>query len=316
MTDELLLAIDGGGSKTDVCIARMGTSKKPNVIGRARGGPSNLTAMGVDRVEEILTSVIGLAASKAGLSRPRFDRAIIALAGGGNTKLCEQLENRLAANTSGKVRVFSDAELILAIAEALAPEDHAAVAILVGTGSVAYARDPKSLDTVRVGGWGPLIGDDGSGFWIGRSAIRSVLMQHDEQRPRSDLANSIYESIGASSARDLVGKIYKKEQPSAALAGLAPFVFQAAADGDAIAQRILVEAAICIGVLIGQISDKLNTPPEKTVVACGGSLITQKTLLTERVDELVKANGTNELYFIEDPVSAAVQLAASPRFSV
>ena len=316
MTSPLLLAIDGGGTKTDACIAKLDGSKQPEVIGRAQGGPANLNLLGADEVIHHLKPIIDRAAAAAGLSNPQFDRMIVALAGGGSSKQCEQVEKGLVALSCDSVQVVSDAELILAIAEALAPEDCAAVAIIVGTGSVAFGRDPKSLDLKRAGGWGPVIGDDGSGFWIGRAALRSILQSSDDQQPMSDMAKAFSDALAANTARELVTKVHQGGQPATVLASLAPLVINAAEAGDAEARQILVEAAICIGILIGQISDKLEQPPENTVVACGGSIITKQTILTERVEEFVKTNGTRELYFIEDPVTAAIQLAASPRFGL
>ena len=316
MTAPLLLAVNSGGSKTDACIARIDSNSEPVIIGRAQAAPTNLNMQGVEEVSSQLLVVIRKAMAETGQPDLRFERVIVALAGGGNPRQCQQVEEKLACLQCDSIHVGCDAEFILAIAEALAPEDCAAVGIIVGTGAVAFGRDPKSVEIRRAGGWGPVIGDDGSGFWIGRAAVRSILQMSDDQQPMPELASAFFDATGAMSARDLVSKIHECGQPATKLATMAPLVIKAADEGDATAREILVEAAICIGLLIGQISDKLEQPPENTVVACGGSIVTKQTLLTERVEELVRTNGTRELYFIEDPVTAAIQLAASSKFSL
>lgn len=307
-TEELVLSIDGGGTKTDVCIARAETGQAAEVIGRATGGPANLTSSGVERVIDVLEKVIDEACEDAGVSSGQFDRAVIALAGGADRAGCRQIERWMNGRSCEKVRVISDADLILSVAEALAPAGSAAIGLLVGTGSIAYFRMPNELDTRRVGGWGSVLGDDGSGYWIGRAALRRVLQEADDEVAPGLLAKGLFQELGAKTARGLIAKVHQ-ENTTATIAGLTPVVFAAAEAGDDAAREILMEAAIHIGLLVAQVVGRVDSSPEGIVVAAAGSVVTRPSPFRVRVEELIRVGGIKEIHFVDDPVVAAIQLA-------
>lgn len=308
-TNELILSIDGGGTKTDACIAQTGDDGRPEVIGRARGGASNLTSLGVGRVISELERVIAAAVEDAGVADRRFQRTIVALAGGADRGRCREIKRWLEEGPCEHVRVVSDAEMILSIAEALAPNGSVAIGLLVGTGSVAFFRKPNALDTQRAGGWGPVLGDDGSGYWIGRAAIRRVLQAADEGRTDGLLATELFQAMEANSPRELVTKVHKSYETTPTIASLAPVVFKAAKAGDQTAREILMEAAIHVGLLVAQVVRRIGASPEGVVVACAGGVITRKSVFSLRVEELIRSGGIKEVHFVEDPAEAAVQLA-------
>lgn len=310
-SSRLVLSIDGGGTKTDVCIARTSPGESPEVIGRSRGGPTNLTSLGSARVIEELDKAISEAINEAGISERRFDKSIVALAGAADSKGRAEIEKWLISETQGDVRVISDAEFVLSVAEALAPKGSAAIGLLVGTGSVAFFRKQTSLDIMRAGGWGPVLGDDGSGYWIGRAALRRVLQAADEGKPLGVLAKELFEATGATTPRGLISKIHETTETTPRIASLAPFVFSAAETGDEMAREILLEAAVYIGLLVSQVLSRMGDGSEIAVVACAGSVVNRESVFTKQVEELLRATGISEVFFVDDPAFAAIQLASS-----
>src|SRR5439155_26556427 len=118
----------------------------------------------------------------------------------------------------------------------------AGVVIVAGTGSIAYGHD-GSGHAARAGGWGYLLGDEGSGFWIGRRALAAVVRQADGRGPVTQLTGLILDRMGITRPGDLIHETYYRDLKRQAIAALAPLVQQAHAAGDAVADHILQRAA-------------------------------------------------------------------------
>lgn len=145
-----------------------------------------------------------------------------------------QLAAALAAETGARVAVASD----VVTAHAGALDGRAGVLLIAGTGAAALGVD---ADGVRlVDGWGPELGDFGSGSWLGREALRAVLRHSAGHSPDTTLAAAIGERIGAAS--DIAEWLASPEPLARRLATLAPLVLDAAATGDRIAVEIATEA--------------------------------------------------------------------------
>ncbi|MBF6593720.1 MAG: ATPase [Thermaceae bacterium] len=144
----------------------------------------------------------------------------------------------------------------------------AGIVVYAGTGSVAY-HIAQNGSVVRAGGHGYLIGDEGGGFWIGKTALRQVVRWRDEgsddlQRP---LARLLYEQIGGSDWSGVRAYVYGGGRQ--AVAALAPSVGQAALAGDEAAKTILLEAGLELASLAQTLLRRLGQLP---VVLCGGAL--------------------------------------------
>jgi N-acetylglucosamine kinase-like BadF-type ATPase len=133
-----------------------------------------------------------------------------------------------------KVLVVNDALVAL---EAGAPE-RPGVVVIAGTGSIAYGRNERN-QAARAGGWGYMLGDEGSGYWIGRAALRAVLRESDRRGPATQLTGRLLDYYGVSRAQDLIHQVYHGTLRPAAIASLAQCVQGAFTDGDAVAIGIL-----------------------------------------------------------------------------
>ncbi len=114
--------------------------------------------------------------------------------------------------------------------------------IISGTGSIAYGRNARN-EGARAGGWGHVLGDEGSGFWIGRAALRAVLREADRRGPRTVLTPLLLKHFGVLEAQSLIHEVYQSDLRPAVIGSLARSVQAAFSEGDEIAAGILRGAA-------------------------------------------------------------------------
>jgi N-acetylglucosamine kinase-like BadF-type ATPase len=116
------------------------------------------------------------------------------------------------------------------------------VVIISGTGSICYGRNARD-EGARAGGWGHVLGDEGSGYWIGRAALRAVLREADRRGPRTKLTPLLLQHFGVDEAQKLIHEVYQNSLRPASIGSLARSVQAASAEGDQAAQGILRGAA-------------------------------------------------------------------------
>ena len=145
----------------------------------------------------------------------------------------QELASRLAAATGAAVAVASD--VVTAHAGALAGD--AGVLLIAGTGAAALGIDADGARLID--GWGPELGDFGSGSWLGREALRAVLRADDGLGPTTALTSAIAAPVGAAS--DVQAWLAQDAPLPRRLATLAPLVLDAAETGDDVASRIVAE---------------------------------------------------------------------------
>ena len=85
--------------------------------------------------------------------------------------------------------------------------DQPGVVVIAGTGSIAYGRNERN-QAARAGGWGYMLGDEGSGYWIGRAALRAVLREADRRGPATQLTGLLLNYYGVARAQDLIHQVY------------------------------------------------------------------------------------------------------------
>ena len=135
--------------------------------------------------------------------------------------------------------VWANHDLRIALAGALGGD--AGIVIVAGTGSAAYGRTEDG-QSWQAGGWGWLMDDPGSGYWLGRRALRAIAEEADDRGKPTSLTNLIVQQMGLNSIRELRDKLYgpkKTVTPIQKITGLAPLVTSAAEDGDQVAKENL-----------------------------------------------------------------------------
>lgn len=308
-SNELVLGIDGGGTKTVAWLARCSPSAEPSVLGRGMAGAANPQAVGFAKAIENLDRAIAAAFDHAQTESGPLAAAVLALAGS------DREENRQVLRQWAKhrhlahrFRVVHDALPVLA---AGSPEGWG-VALISGTGSLAFgqSRDGRSA---RAGGWGFLLGDEGSGYAIARTGLRAAAKSADGRGPATQVLGALLERLKLREPHELVPAVYKIAADPAAIASLADVVTQTAGEGDTIAQSILDEAAGDLAALVAAVARKLDlsSAPFPLVLA-GGVLLGGKDVqrcLDAHINSLRLR--PDPVTTVPDPVAGAVRLAES-----
>lgn len=278
------LGLDIGGSSSRARLVEDG-----QVVAEADGPGANVAVLPPDLVQ----SRLGALLSNMGAMRP--DACCAGSAGAEVPAGRERLAKLLASILPGcRVTVVHDARLVLAAAGVVS-----GIALISGTGSVAYGRDRDGREA-RAGGWGWLIGDDGSAAWLARKAAREVMRRSDAGEPLGRLGDVMLGAVSARNSTEMVGYLHGLEEPRewAALAGV---VFQVAGE-DAGAAALVERTASALCDLVSSVRTRLGV--DGPLVLAGG-LILNQPLLEEAVRRRVGAATRLE----EPPVAGAVKLA-------
>lgn len=227
-----VLGIDAGGTKT-VCLL---ADDHGCVLAEARRAGANLQAVGELEVEKVLHDVMEEALG----ARDIVPAAICLGIAGVDRPDDFDVVRRIMKRIGYKARVLIVNDALVAL-EAGAP-GQPGVVVISGTGSICYGRNAQG-DAARSGGWGYVLGDEGSGYWIGRAALRAVLREADRRGPRTALSGLLLDHFGVTQAQGLIRAVYHDNLKPAAIGALAKSVQTAFSEGDGVARGILVGAA-------------------------------------------------------------------------
>lgn len=291
-----VIGIDAGGTKTAGLLA----DESGAIVREARGGGANLRVHGELGVEKSLFQVIDA------LNPPQpVDALCIGIAGAAresDQQVVRDLLRRLGIRRA--VRIVNDAVVALVAGSA----DGCGIVLVAGTGSIAYGVDPTGK-TARSGGWGPLLGDEGSAFWLGHAAVRAGIRSADGRGPATILFERIRAQLGFRETADLVEWFYDQELSRTRVAQLARVVEEAAADGDEAAQDLLDHAARHLARAARAVERQLEFPGPYPLVLSGGAFRACPSLirrLEARLDDLPRARVVRlEI----EPANGAVTLA-------
>ncbi len=225
----LFIGLDAGGTKTDVLVR----NESGDTISLA-GPPANLQRLGPETTARTLADLIDEARRRFSGARVRGMCAGVAGAGRATDRqaLTERLRARLGEDAPSRLVIVSDARIALEGAF----EGASGAIVIAGTGSMVLARDRRGA-CVRAGGWGLLLGDDGSGYAVGRAGLRALAAAFDGG-PETRLRQLFAEAFDLRTPEALIRRVYAEGW---SLAEAAPLVLEAAAAGDAVALAIVEE---------------------------------------------------------------------------
>lgn len=297
-----VIGIDAGGSKT-VCLV---SDAEGHVIAEARGPGANLQSAGELEVEKVLHEVTTEA--MAGLPLPPA-ALCLGMAGVDRPNDGRVLRGILARLWRGtRVLVVNDALIALEAGAA----DQAGIVLIAGTGSIAYGRDAFG-HAARAGGWGHVLGDEGSGFWLGRQALRAILRATDHRGPATELAPRVMAHFGVARAQDLVHPIYEGGMKPKAIAALAVIVGEVAATGDSVATHIMDVGADELASSAASVARRLSLQDTPIPLPLAGGVFRAVPGVRERVMQRLAAmlpHARPELLSAE-PAVGALSLAVS-----
>lgn len=301
----LRLGIDGGGSHTVALLGTAGPGRM-QIIGRGEAGPSNLRAVGQAAAWVELDRAVSAAFAQAGLQRGPVGAACLGLAGAGRSD--EQAAVRAWAAEVGLADVV-DVTGDVALPVALLPEGWGVV-VVAGTGSCVWARSKDGQNT-RAGGWGPLLGDEGSAYALALEALRIVTRQADRRGRPTSLTDRLLRQIGVPDPPALIQVIHGGEWDRTRLARLAPEVFRAADEGDILAvelvDRQVRELAECVAAAVAG----LGLPSDAVPLALAGGLLVNAPTYRDRLLHQLRdlAIRSSHVLVVSEPAEGALQLA-------
>lgn len=299
---DYLIGIDGGGSKTAVVLARLDGSP----VGRGEGGPSNYHAVGLENAFAALDEAISAAWMQAGIPEQPVSAVVLGMSGVDRPEDSTVFETWTARRFPGvHVKLVNDGQIALA---AGTPQGWGVV-VVSGTGSIIFGQDEHGR-TARAGGWGPLFGDEGSGYRAALEAIQAVARAHDGRGPATSLTQRVLAFFQVTAPPDLIAAVYRPENSRAEIARLSRAVDEEALAGDPVAQRIVQRAAEELAAGVQSVAVQqlhLQTVP---IALAGGFLVHGRSLQTAFLDR-VKAIGIplDSVDSVEEPVWGAVRLA-------
>jgi N-acetylmuramic acid 6-phosphate etherase len=301
----LLLGVDAGGTKTLALLARIcGDSEE--VVGRGQAGPGNITD-GLDRAVTAIGAAIDLARADAGCVEGPFAAACLAVAGSGTEDGRLALERWAHARDLARgLLIVHDAYPVLALA---APEGPG-IALIAGTGSIAFGRNAAG-ETARSGGWGWVVGETGSGHGIGTAALRAVARAADGRGPDTQLTRDILAGLGTKDLRSAVAVLHQSASAPARVARIAATVAAAAAAGDAVARDILQDAANHLGSIVASVACRLGLGAHEYPLALAGGVLLHDPALREMLQECLDRLRVSpaRIVLVDQPAVGAVRLA-------
>lgn len=306
MSDGLVLGIDGGGTSTVAWLAGAGGG----ILGRGRAGPSNIKAIGAAAARQALDRAIAAAFADAGQSPAPTLAACLGLAGFDRPEDRALLQAWSAeANWTAQLVLANDGDLVVA---AGCPAGWG-LGVIAGTGSIAVGRAPDGR-TSRAGGWGHLIGDEGSGYLVALEALRTVARCADGRagpsRGADVLTARLCQALGIDSPARLVAAIYAPDCDRARIAALATVVVATADDDPEIARSLLEPAGVELARAVLAVAHSLAWPEGPVPLAmAGGFLLAAPVVARSLLDHLARAGLTVEPATVPDPALGAVVLA-------
>jgi N-acetylglucosamine kinase-like BadF-type ATPase len=261
---ELVVGVDAGGSHTVAALA-----SQERVLRAIAGEAANPNVVGVEAAALAIAEVI-----ERVLDGETPAAICAGVAGAGSEAIQDRLREMLGhAFPRARVAVTHDARIAL---RAVIPEGDGVV-LIAGTGSIAYAE--ANGRALRAGGYGYLLGDEGSGYAIGAAALRRLLVAAESIAPEGPMLRQLADHVGARARPEILARIYQSAEPVATIAACAPIVLRHASAGDADALAIVERAADALSALIVAVAQGFNNGA--IAVGFSGGLLRENSPLTD-----------------------------------
>ena len=295
------LGLDGGGTNTTV----VATDAAGHELARVRGGAGIVNPADPGARAGTLADIARRALDAAG-ARPPAAALCCALAGAGREAERRAIRDALARlEVAREIHVVGDIEAAFHDAFAAGP----GLLVIAGTGSIAWGRGEDGR-TARAGGWGHLLGDEGSGYALGLAALRAVVRAHDGRAPATALREHVLDRARVHAPEDLIA--WAAAAAKADIAAFAPVVGEAAAAGDAVARALVEQAARDLADHVHALHTRLGPWRGVADVAFAGGLLGRGGPLREPAAAAIRALGL-PLRIREGAVDAARGAAALAR---
>ena len=293
----VLIGVDVGGSKTAVSVG-----EAAHVLGRALGPGAAVRPGRAIASAAIIAETVRKALATAGAARG--SALVVGAAGAGRESERRELEQALRTESlADRVRVTTDIDIALTAAFGEGP----GIVVVAGTGSIVLGRDPEGR-MLRRGGYGWQMGDEGSGYAIGRAALGAVSRARDGRSPETALTPILMEATRSLDFDALVR--WSASAGPAEVAALAPHVLHTAERGDAVAQGIADYAARELSTLVLGLAQEYPTGERVGVALMGGMLAEERSLRSAVLTRLEEEPSLRPLATMVDATLGALTQAA------
>lgn len=296
------IGIDGGGTKTAFTIINEEGIKIDQII----TGTTHYEQIGFESVENVLKTTIDLILKNNDISTNEVDGVFIGLPGYGEVKSVKCELDRIVANILGDIKFEIGNDVEVGLAGSLAGE--CGINIVSGTGSIALGKDTNGK-TVRCGGWGDYIGDEGSAYWIGKKTLEVFSKQSDNRLHKDDLYYHIKEVLNIQDDFDIIDyAVNKINKDRAKIAEFSNICFESALNGDKSAIKIFEDAAYELSLLVKMIIKELKFEDE-VLVSYSGGVFKSKDMILNPLKENLKEYNIKLIEPVLGPVEGACLLA-------
>ncbi|MEK3763647.1 MULTISPECIES: N-acetylglucosamine kinase [unclassified Solibacillus] len=218
MSEKLWIGIDGGGTKTTAVIG----DESGHLLAVVKGSSGNLTAISTEQLYTLINELINQLLIKTGAAFTDVEMVYAAMAGADRQAEQQKIYDAFKQSTVlEKLKIQSDIHAALAAGT----WGREGTLLIAGTGAIIFGYEQQK--TFRVGGWGYLLGDEGSGYHLGKLAIRSVLKAHDDKVPLKPFQEKILTHFNVLSPDQLITKIYGSSNPITAISSVSMIVLDA-----------------------------------------------------------------------------------------
>ena len=297
------LGLDGGGSHTRAILVDEHLER----MGRSEAGPSNYLRVGIVAATRALTDAVLNALKEGGRSVDEIAWTYCGIAGSDHPVHRDVLIKAMTGIfPDGNFTVDTDARIALEGAVGPGP----GIVVISGTGSVAFGKNAAGEES-RAGGWGPTLGDEGSGYAIARAGMTAIVRAADGRGPRTTMTDVLCRLYKICSAADLRYVIYSEESDASRIAKLNRVVVEAAREGDELASAILEEAGSELALSVLAVARSLEMTAEPFRVSYTGGAFEAGELLLEpfRRTLLERLPACQVAPPLSEPVMGAAQLA-------
>ncbi|HUY82111.1 MAG TPA: BadF/BadG/BcrA/BcrD ATPase family protein [Acidobacteriaceae bacterium] len=226
------LGLDAGGTKTTALLG-----DETRVLARATGGSIKPLRVSIEQAQENLSALLAEISRISGIDLRQLTASCVGTAGLRLPQTNGWMRQIISTCAGGRIEVCGDEEIAL---DAAFPGG-AGVLVIAGTGSNILGRTSTG-HRLTVGGWGPMLGDQGAGYWIGHQALRAALRAKDFCRP-TPLLNRVVAFWKVSELAEVINIAHS----GADFSLLAPIVVKCAEEGDAVALEVLIRGGRLLG---------------------------------------------------------------------
>jgi N-acetylglucosamine kinase-like BadF-type ATPase len=269
-----IIGIDGGGTKTKATSFDLTTGK---ILFSVQTGPANFSVQYQDSLEQVRKS-IQLCIQQMDGNQP--ERILLGASGAHSKEICQQIKDDLVQTLNSKLTVIDDAQL--AHTALLRGKD--GILIIAGTGSIALGR--YNGEEWRIGGWGYLLGDEGSGYWISKKALQYVMFRLEIKNNNDVLTQEILKSIEGQTMSDIKSFVYSASRQE--IAKISQLVYQVAQKNCESAISILRDA----GEELAQLVKRALTIPtplhSQMKIAVSGSLLLKNDIVYDSFKKVIR----------------------------